>query len=196
MHNDQSKGDARPTWDDTFLDICEVVAKRSKDRNTKVGAVIVGPDNEIRSTGYNSFPRGILDNLSSRQERPAKYLYFEHAERNAIYNASRIGVSLRGCRVYIPWLPCAECARAIIQVGICQVVVREAGCPPHWRDNCLAGLVMLREAQVVLRLPNLENNQLFSTIVRMTHEANMSQLHKEAPSSGADPDAGSSPRLP
>ena len=74
-------------WDQYFFDIVNVVKEKSKDRSTKVGAIIVGPDQGVRSTGFNGFPRGVNDNVDARHERPAKYLYTEHAERNAIYNA-------------------------------------------------------------------------------------------------------------
>jgi len=81
-------------WDDYFLNIAENVKLKSKDKRTQIGAVIVGKGNEIVSTGYNSFPRNINDSIEERQVRPEKYYWFEHAERNAIYNAARIGVSL------------------------------------------------------------------------------------------------------
>jgi len=87
-------------WDEYFVAIAELVCFRSKDRSTKVGAVIVGPDNEIRSTGYNSFVRGINDTIEERQQRPEKYFWFEHAERNAIYCAARHGASLKGYFFY------------------------------------------------------------------------------------------------
>ncbi len=59
-----------PTWDQYYLDICKVVAARSKDPNTQIGCVIIGPNHEIRSTGYNSFPRGIRDDVPERLSRP------------------------------------------------------------------------------------------------------------------------------
>ena len=145
---------SRPTWDDTFLEIAGVLAKRSKDKNTKIGCVIVGPDHEIRSVGYNCFPRGINDNLPERQERPAKYAYFAHAERNAIFNAARIGVSLLGSTCYIPGLPCSDCARALIQSGIIEVVSGSNIIPERWRAGCEPALTMLEEAEVMIRLPN------------------------------------------
>jgi deoxycytidylate deaminase len=77
-----------PTWDQYYLNICQVVATRSKDPNTQIGCVVVGPNHEIRTTGYNSFPRGIRDDVPERLVRPTKYLWIEHAERNAICNAA------------------------------------------------------------------------------------------------------------
>ena len=84
---------AIPSWDQYYLDICKVVASRSKDPNTQIGCVIIGPNREIRSTGYNSFPRGIRDDVPERLVRPTKYLWIEHAERNAICNAARAGTA-------------------------------------------------------------------------------------------------------
>ena len=89
------------TWDTYFISLAYLIAMKSKDTKTKHGSVIVGIDNEIVSTGYNSPPRGIDDNKPERQGRPEKYFWNEHSERNAIYNAARIGVSLKGCRLLI-----------------------------------------------------------------------------------------------
>ena len=111
-----------PTWDDYHMGMAISAARRSKDRSTKLGCVIVGPDNEIRTTGYNSFPRGIRDDIEERHQRPEKYDWTEHAERNAIYNAARHGVALKDCKLYVPWLPCMPCARGIINVGITTVI--------------------------------------------------------------------------
>ena len=112
-----------PGWDRYYLDVCKVVASRSKDPNTQIGCVIVGPAREIRSTGYNSFPRGIRDDVPERHERPAKYLWIEHAERNAICNAARCGTPLEDCTAYVEIMPCMDCGRAIVQAGIKEVVV-------------------------------------------------------------------------
>jgi len=109
-------------WDHYFLDLVRTVSTKSKDPHTQIGCVIVGPDREIRSTGYNSFVRGLDDTVAERSERPEKYWWIEHAERNAIYNAARMGTSLRGCTIYVPSLPCVDCARAIVSVGIREVV--------------------------------------------------------------------------
>ena len=109
-------------WNEYFFNIVKQVREKSKDPNTKVGCVIAGPDNEIRSTGYNSFPRNIQDDVPERLERPEKYLWIEHSERNAIYNAARVGIPLKGCTIYMQGLPCMDCARAIIQAGITRIV--------------------------------------------------------------------------
>lgn len=112
-----------PSWDQYYLLICNHVASRSKDPNTQLGCVIVGPAHEIRSTGYNSLPRGIRDDVPERLQRPTKYLWMEHAERNAIYNAARAGTSTEGCSMYVQIMPCMDCARAIVQAGLKEVVI-------------------------------------------------------------------------
>lgn len=112
-----------PSWDEYYLNICKVVGARSKDPNTKLGCVIAGPAHEIRTTGYNSFPRGIRDDVPERLVRPTKYLWIEHAERNAICNAARCGTALDGCTLYVEIMPCMDCARAIVQAGIREVIV-------------------------------------------------------------------------
>lgn len=103
--------------------MCHLVASWSEDQSRKIGSVIVGPANEIRSTGYNGLPRKVNAHLEERHSRPdkKKYLWFEHAERNAIFNLTRSGTGAAGCRMYITHFPCADCARAIIQTGIIEV---------------------------------------------------------------------------
>ena len=129
-----------PNWHEHFFEIARVLAKRSKDESTNIGAVIVGPGKEIVATGYNSFPRGIEDDHKERQERPEKYFWFEHAERNAIYNAARTGASLQGATLYVPAIPCMDCARGIVQVGIKKVIIRAEDqikwmAKPQWDKN-------------------------------------------------------------
>jgi dCMP deaminase len=113
-------------WNKRFIGLAEHVSGWSKDHSTKTGAVIVGPDKEILSIGFNGFPRGCDGDVDERHERPAKYSWTEHSERNAIYNAARIGVSLKDSTIYMLWYPCADCARAIAQAGIARMV-----CQPH-----------------------------------------------------------------
>ena len=113
-------------WKEYFLGIAEQVKLKSKDKFTQIGAVIVGEDNEVLSTGYNSFPRGMDDSLKERQERPEKYFWFEHAERNAIYNAARVGIPLKNSKIYLTsGLPCMDCARGIVNSGIKEVYCKE-----------------------------------------------------------------------
>jgi len=139
-------------WDSYFIEMAQLVKTRSKDQSTQIGAVIVDPDNKVVSTGYNSFPRGINDNLPERQERPEKYFWFEHSERNAIYNAGR---SLKGCRIFLTcWMPCADCARAIIQVGIIEVILAQKTEDPSrtkWIEAGKRSEQMFAEAGVKVR---------------------------------------------
>lgn len=112
------------SWNELFVLQAALIAQKSKDPSTKVGCIIVNEDNVILSTGFNGFPRGIDENDMSRWKRPEKYYWIEHAERNAIFNAARVGVSLNGARAYLNWepKPCADCTRALIQAGVREVI--------------------------------------------------------------------------
>lgn len=113
-------------WLQYFKEVVEVVKKKSKDERMQIGALIVGNDNQILSTGYNSFPSGINDDVPERQEKPEKYFWFEHAERNAIYNAAKSGTATNGATMYLSCeLPCADCARAIINAGIKKIYIQK-----------------------------------------------------------------------
>ena len=103
-------------WDHYFLTIAKTVAAKSKD-TTKVGCVIVGEDKQILSTGWNGLARGV-EELPERLERPAKYQWTTHSESNAIANAARSGVRLKGATLYCTHHPCASCAGLMIQAGI------------------------------------------------------------------------------
>ncbi len=110
------------SWDEYFMGVALLAAKRSKDPNTQVGACIVDQNNVILTTGYNGFPKGCSDDEFpwNREGEITKYPFVVHAELNAILNAS--GKSLRGSRLYVALFPCNECAKAIIQAGISEVV--------------------------------------------------------------------------
>lgn len=136
-------------WTERFVNLSKHIKSWSKDRSTQVAAVIVNDDNRIVSIGYNGFPNGCNDNIESRHERPAKYMYTEHAERNAIYNAARIGVSTKNCTIYLDWFPCVDCARAIIQSGITHVVCGKPDAPsPRWIKNFAVSLELFQETDV------------------------------------------------
>ena len=138
-------------FDDYHIDIAKVVSTKSKDPSSKIGAVIVGPEKQIVSTGFNGFPRNIDETDLLRWERDIKYKFIEHAERNAVYNAARHGISLRGCTMYVygAVAPCTECAKAIIQSGITRVVifvVKEV--PDRWISDVLFARALLTEAGI------------------------------------------------
>jgi dCMP deaminase len=140
-------------WHHRFMELAFLIASWSKDPSTKTGAVVVGPDREIRSTGYNGLVRGADDDIPERLERPTKYDFFEHAERNAIYNACLTGTSLKGCVLYATHAPCTDCARAIIQAGIKMVVTNKMIIDENtpsgtWRDRLDYSAQMFREAGV------------------------------------------------
>ena len=110
------------SWDEYFMGIAMLAARRSKDPSTQVGACIVSSDNIIISTGYNGMPKGCSDDEFpwGREGEETKYPYVVHAELNAILNAS--GRDLRGSRIYVALFPCNECAKAIIQSGVKEVI--------------------------------------------------------------------------
>ncbi len=111
-------------WDEYFMGVALLAAMRSKDPNTQVGACIVDGDNRILSTGYNGFPYGCSDDEfpweRTGERNDTKYPFVVHAELNAILNAR--GKNLSGAKIYVDLFPCNECAKAIIQSGIKEVV--------------------------------------------------------------------------
>ncbi len=133
-----------------------MVAARSKDPRTKTGCVIVGPNHEIRTTGYNGFPRAVRDDVPERWNRETgeKYRWVEHAERNSIYNAARCGTATDGCTMYLNWLPCMDCGRAIIQAGVTRLVVdrvqHEKNRSPKWEEDFARVETLLAEGGVKL----------------------------------------------
>jgi dCMP deaminase len=139
-------------WNEYFLGIAEQVKVKSKDNNTQIGAVIVGVDREILSTGYNSFPRGLDDMIEERQERPEKYYFMEHAERNAIYNAARVGTPIKDSSIYITsGVPCMDCARGIINSGIKKVYCKRICTTTNkdmWDEHQKRSIDMLHECGV------------------------------------------------
>jgi dCMP deaminase len=112
------------SWDEYFMGIALLSTFRSKDPSTQVGAVIVDNDNKIVSVGYNGMPIGMDDDAlpwEHGEGLQSKYLYVCHAEFNAILN-TRNGSALKGCKLYVTLFPCNECAKAIIQSGITEII--------------------------------------------------------------------------
>ncbi|WP_166416585.1 deoxycytidylate deaminase [Cochlodiniinecator piscidefendens] len=138
-------------WDKRFFDLSELVSTWSEDTSRKVGVVIVGSANQILSTGYNGLPRGVLGTEAIRysKENGEKYFWFEHAERNAIFNAARSGVALENATLYSTLFPCAECARAIVQSGITTLKTFEAPMEDHtYKHSFEKSKIILAEAGV------------------------------------------------
>lgn len=139
------------SWDEYFMGIALLSAGRSKDNNTQVGACIVSDENKILSVGYNGMPTGCNDDDMPWEREGAfldtKYPYVCHAELNAILNRST--GSLKNARIYVSLFPCNECAKAIIQTGIKEVV--------YWddkyadTDGVKASKLMFRLSGVAIR---------------------------------------------
>lgn len=139
------------SWDDYFMGVALLSAKRSKDPATQVGACIVNQKNKIVGAGYNGLPAGCNDDEFPWNKTggflETKYPYVCHAELNAILN--NIGIDLHGCRIYTALFPCNECAKAIIQSGIVEVIYlsdKYAGI-----ENFVASKRMLDKAGVICR---------------------------------------------
>ena len=144
-------------WDLRFIGLAQHISTWSKDPSTKVGCVVVGEDREIRSTGFNGFPRGINDDEERLTDREKKYPLICHAEENAIMHAARIGVSLKDSTAYVTWPPCSRCARSLIQAGIREIVYPETGkIPERWIEDFTISDSMLNEAGVAVRTIELE----------------------------------------
>tara|TARA_B100001113_G_C20914996_1_gene537450 strand:+ start:334 stop:780 length:447 start_codon:yes stop_codon:yes gene_type:complete len=144
-------------WDLRFIGLAQHISTWSKDPSTKVGCVVVGEDREIRSTGFNGFPRGINDDEDRLMDREKKYPLICHAEENAIMHAARIGVSLKDSTAYVTWPPCSRCARSLIQAGIREIVYPETGkIPERWIEDFTISDSMLNEAGVAVRSIKLE----------------------------------------
>ena len=137
------------SWDEYFMGIAMLSAMRSKDQNTQVGACIVSQEHKILSMGYNGFPTGCSDDefTWAREGEDNKYFYSTHSELNAILNYR--GGSLEGASIYVTLFPCNECAKAIIQSGIREVVYDSD--KYENTPGVVASKKMLRSAGVILR---------------------------------------------
>jgi len=151
-------------WNEFYIELCHQIATKSKDRSTKLGVVIVGPAHEVLSIGFNGFPRGVDDNEERYHKRPLKYKVTEHAERNAIYNAARRGISLEGSTLYMPYepTPCTDCTRGIIQVGITEIIGTNIPFPgkgDHWERDAEIASELLFQSKVHREKINFKSGQ-------------------------------------
>ena len=140
-------------WSQRFLDLAEHIAEWSHDPRTKVGAVIVDDQKRVVSMGYNGFPRGVNDSDERYNDRSTKHLFVCHAERNALDNAPH---SVQGCTMYVPLIPCNECAKSIIQNGISKVVSYKTNREDTFNWNITR--IMFEEAGVLLEETEREIN--------------------------------------
>lgn len=149
-------------WDKHFIQLCVDHARMSKDPSTKVGSVIVGPDREVRSVGFNGFPRGIEDSIDRMSDRETKLALVVHGEMNAVLAAARVGIPLKGCTMYLAatdssgvvWggAPCTRCTVEVIQAGIVEVVsLPFKDVPSRWREDTERAKSLLAEAGVIFR---------------------------------------------
>ena len=135
-------------WDRRFIRIAEEVRLWSKDPGTKVGCVLVN-ERRIISTGYNGFPQTISDDLERYIDREYKLSVTVHAEANAILNAAKNGTKVEGSTLYVTFPPCSQCASAVIQAGVAQVVCpNPVTAPERWRSNFQAASNLFYEAGV------------------------------------------------
>ena len=145
-------GPVSDKWDARFIELARHISGWSKDPSTKVGCVVVGEDREIRSTGFNGFPRGIEDDSARLDDRDQKIPMICHAEENAIMHAARIGVSLKGCVAYVTWPPCTRCSRSLIQAGVVEVVYpADVEIPDRWKEDFELSASMMEEAGISVR---------------------------------------------
>ena len=149
-------------WDRHFLGMAIYHSRMSKDPSTRVGSVIVGPDREILSAGFNGFPRGIEDTTERLNDRDTKLKLVVHAEMNALLAAARTGMRLKGCVLYLGatddsgliWggPPCTRCTVEIIQVGISEIVSYPLkSVPSRWHEDLSLARKLLEEAGINYR---------------------------------------------
>jgi dCMP deaminase len=122
-------------WDIFFMKMVYLIADKSKDPSSKIGALIINDNNQIVKIGYNGFPVNVNDSILTRYQRPEKYQYTAHAEANAIFFAARDGVKTENCKIYTNMLCCIECAKAVIQSGIKKVVYHKQYYDIWMNDN-------------------------------------------------------------
>lgn len=151
-------------WHEYFINLAETVAIKSKDDSTQVGCIIVGPDHEVRGTGYNGFPRGVAYN-AERRKRPAKYYWTAHAEQNAVFHAARVGVPCKGCTLYLNYEPfvCCECAKALSGAGISRIIgpyISFPGKGKHWEEHREISQVILRSANISCYMYHAKSGRL------------------------------------
>ena len=143
------------SWQQYFMSIALLAAKRSKDPSTQVGSCIVTPDNRVISIGWNGMPKSKhwLNNDSlfpwtkdSKDPLENKYMYVVHSEPNAIFHASE---SVKGCTMYLTWFPCSECAKAIAQSGISKLVYLHEYTTDRYRESMEAARIIFDSSGVV-----------------------------------------------
>lgn len=148
-------------WDQYFHNIAKAVAQKSKDPKCQVGAVVVSEDQLVLATGFNGLARGVFDGEDLLQDAKEKLRWICHAETNAIFNAARTGVSVKGCTIFVTKFPCFVCCNAIAQAGMKRIYTLDhrywdddefdgnKGKDPHSRKR-----VLLKQAGIRVDAPN------------------------------------------
>lgn len=153
---------ASEKWDRHFLGMALYHSRMSKDPSTRVGSIIIGPDREILSGGFNGFPRGIADTPERLSDRETKLKLVVHAEMNALLAAARTGMRIKGCTLYLAatddsgliWggPPCTRCTVEIIQIGISEIVSYPLkAVPSRWHEDLSIANGLLQEAGIRYR---------------------------------------------
>lgn len=139
------------SWDEFFMRHVYLTSTKSKDPNTKIGAILVR-DGIIISEGFNGFPRGVKDYKDRYDDRKLKYEYVVHAEENAIFNAARNGIKTTGSVMYTSGLPCNECAKSIIQAGVVKVIIHSKypSMSEKWVESIKITRQMFKESGMIV----------------------------------------------
>jgi dCMP deaminase len=147
-------------WDEYFSWIAQAVSIKSKDSHCPVGAVIVSEDNVVLSTGFNGLPRGVDDDKDILEDKDEKLMVICHAEQNAILNAARMGIAVRGASIYVTKFPCLACCNSIIQAGIKRIYTLDTW---YWKNDPFDGEKdtghwrkrrALRQTHIIVDAPN------------------------------------------
>jgi dCMP deaminase len=146
-------------WNRRFLELAKHVSDYSKDPSTKVGAVVVDDDGNVRTVAYNGFPRGVEDSEERLNNRELKYQFVVHSELNAISTCARIGIPTKGATLVCTHFPCSVCAGAIVQAGFKEVVVfaPNEDFTSRWSDkNEIASIIFTEGGVDVIVIPDKE----------------------------------------
>lgn len=146
-----------PDWDVWFMKQAYLVAEKSKDPSTKLGALLVR-DKHIISSGFNGLPIGVNDLPERYNDRETKYKYIVHSESNAVLSAARFGIPTLGTTLYTQSLPCNDCAKSIIQGGISKIVIHKNWPTMHsnWNDGFAISGIMLAETGIEIQFLDVE----------------------------------------
>lgn len=139
-------------WHNRFIDLSHYISSWSKDPSTKVGALIVDSDNNVRTIGYNGFPRGAVDSQERLSNRDLKYPLTVHAELNALMTCARLGIRTEGCYIICTNMPCTTCCGAIIQAGIKKVIITAPSedMLSRWKESMDLSKTLLEEVGIEL----------------------------------------------